>query len=328
MGCKYSVAVSSGTAALCLALKAIDIKDREVVTTPFSFFASTSSIIYANGIPIFVDIKKSDFNIDENLIEKSITDNTKVILPVSLFGQYPNVDKINSIAKEYNLKVVYDNCQAHGAEFMGKRFNGDICCYSFYPTKNMTTGEGGMVCTNDEDIYNKILSLRNHGQSVKHGKITKYNHNVISYNYRMTDIEANIGLNQLGILDFLNGKRFGNAAIYHKHLVRLEECDLVKLPKFGGNKLNVFNQYSILLKNYEDRDRLIQILKDNSIGYGVYYDKLIPENLCFKGLYNIEEYLMAKNISTRIISLPVHPNLNKEDIEYISKVVENGLKNG
>lgn len=306
MECKYAVAVSSGTAALCIGLKALDIRSGQVITTPFSFFASSSCIFYNNAIPEYVDIDKN-FLIDVDKIEQRINSCTKAILPVSLFGRYPNANKIQELAKKYNLKVIYDNCQAHNAEYNGIKIHGDICCYSLYPTKNMTTGEGGMICTNNEEIYIKLLQLRNHGQS------QKYIHETISYNYRMTNINAAIGIHQLKRLSMCNFRRKTNAEFYNYKLKKLP----IILPEIVEG--HVFNQYTIRLNNENERNKIIELLNANKIGFGIYYPTLLNEQPAINIKANVP---FAEEMTKEVLSLPVHPKVSKDDIALISEIIK------
>lgn len=208
IGTKYAVATSNGTTALHIALLSSGIKKGdEVITTPFSFIASATSILFCNAVPVFADIKTKTFNINPNKIEKAITKKTKAIMVVHLYGQSSEMDRIKEIANKKKLSLIEDACQAHGAENNGKRVGsiGDIGCFSFYPTKNMTTGEGGMITTNDHVIAEKVRLLRDHGQK------ERYEHVIVGYNYRMTNIAAAIGIEQLQKLEQFNKKRRENA---------------------------------------------------------------------------------------------------------------------
>ena len=210
IGTKYAVATSSGTTALEVALRAHGIKEGdEVITTPFTFIASANSILYTGARPVFVDIDPETFNIDPDLIEKAITKKTKAILPVHLYGSACDMTKIMQIAKKHHLDVIEDACQAHGAEWKNKKVGSfGTGTFSLYPTKNMTTGEGGMITTNDKEVYEQALLIRAHGSKVK------YYHDILGYNYRMTDIEGAIGIEQLKKLPKFNKARQANARVF------------------------------------------------------------------------------------------------------------------
>ena len=207
VGAKYGIATNSGTSALHVALLAAGIGEGdEVITTPFTFAATGNSILYTGARPVFVDIDPETFTIDPAKIEEAITDKTKAIMPVQLYGQSADMDAIMKIAKEHDLIVIEDAAQAHGAEYKGEMVGnlGDMACFSFYPTKNMTTSEGGMITTNSEEFAENAKVYRAHGSA------TKYHHDVLGYNFRMTDIAAAIGLEQLKKIDSFNEKRIAN----------------------------------------------------------------------------------------------------------------------
>ena len=293
IGAKYAVAVNSGTAALHCAYLALGLKKGdEVITTPFTFRATISMIEAVGAIPVFVDIK-DDFNIDEKLIEDAITKKTKAIVPVHLFGLPCNIDKITEIGKKYNLKVIEDAAQSCGAEYNGKKVGtfGDIGIFSFYPTKMITTGEGGMCVTNDIKIAEKIRMIRNHGMN-KEGKFE-----MLGYNYRMTDIAASIGLNQLEDIESNIHKRQYIATTYNYFLGKL-----VKIPRDTKNAIHVYNNYSFVVKN---RDYVLNNLQANGIGARVYYAE------SFANLSN------ANRIAKGIISIPIRPNLMTEESNHI-----------
>ena len=209
VGAEYGIAVNSGTAALHVALLSCGIGEGdEVITTPFTFIASGNSILYTGAKPVFADIDLCTYTMDPDSIEQLITENTKAILPVQLYGQSADMERINEIAEKHGLIVIEDAAQAHGATCNGKNVGslGDMSCFSFYPTKNMTTSEGGIITTDDEDLAENAKVFRAHGASVR------YHHNEIGYNFRMTDISAAIGLAQLDKIDGFNDKRIENAA--------------------------------------------------------------------------------------------------------------------
>ena len=219
VGAKYGIAVNSGTAALHVALLSCGIGEGdEVITTPFTFIASGNAIVYTGAKPVFADIDLKTYTLNPDSIEELITENTKAILPVQLYGQSANMDKINEIARKHGLIVIEDAAQAHGATSNGKKVGsmGDMACFSFYPTKNMTTSEGGIITTDDEDLAENAKMFRAHGATVR------YHHDAIGYNFRMTDISAAIGLAQLDKIDEFNDKRIENAAYLNEGLKDVE----------------------------------------------------------------------------------------------------------
>jgi len=318
---KYAVAVNSGTAALHLALMAMGIKEGdEVITTPFSFIASANSILYVNAKPVFADIDEKTFNISPDSIVEKITNKTKAIIPVHLYGQPCDMKAIMEIAHDYNLKILEDACQAHGAEYEGKKVGsfGDAAAFSFYPTKNMTTSEGGMITTNDEKIAEKAKIFRNHGQT------KRYYHEFIGYNMRMTDICAAIGIEQLKKLDKFNEKRIKNAEYLSE---KLKNVNGIKVPYVSKNVKHVFHQYTIKIENGK-RDEINKMLNDAGIGTGIHYPIPINEQVFYKKMnYNVNETPVAKEMTKKVLSLPIHPSVTREDLDYIAEKLKEIMKN-
>ena len=264
VGAKYGIATNSGTSALHVAILAAGIGEGdEVITTPFTFAATGNSILYTGAKPVFVDIDPETFTIDPAKIEEAITDKTKAIMPVQLYGQSADMDAIMKIAKEHDLIVIEDAAQAHGAEYNGVKVGnlGDMACFSFYPTKNMTTSEGGMITTNNEEFAENAKIYRAHGSA------TKYHHDVLGYNFRMTDIAAAIGLEQLKKIDGFNAKRIENAKYLNEGLAGI---DLIETPVLKDGCKHVYHQYTIKIKDGK-RDELSDYLIENGIGNGIYY---------------------------------------------------------
>ncbi|TCS83372.1 DegT/DnrJ/EryC1/StrS family aminotransferase [Tepidibacillus fermentans] len=313
---KYAVATSSGTTALHAAIEALNLpKDSEIVTTPFTFIASSNSILYSGLNPVFVDIDEKTFNIDPNKVENAVKENPKIraILVVHLYGLPVDMDAIMEIANRYDLKVIEDCAQAHGAEINGKKVGtiGDVATFSFYPTKNMTTSEGGMVVTNNEEIYKNTKLLINHGSP------ERYNHTILGYNYRMTNISAAIGLGQLERLDEFNNARIKNAMALNEGL---KDIDWLVTPYTPEHYKHVYHQYTV--KVLIDRDKVIQALQDNQIGYGIHY----PKPLHKQKVYTDRGYAglslpISEKMAEQVLSLPVHPALKDEDIGTIISVL-------
>jgi perosamine synthetase len=304
---KYAVTASNGTTALHLALLALGIgPGSEVITTPFSFIATANAILYVGAKPVFIDINQSTFNINPDQIESRITSRTKAILPVHLFGLPADMEKIMQIARKHNLIVIEDACQAHGAVFNGKKVGslGDVGCFSFYPTKNMTSGEGGMVTTNNKKLAQQIKILRNHGMQ------KKYHHDVLGYNFRMTDIHAAIGLVQLKKLDAANKKRIQNAAYLSKRL-----SDYVQIPSVPASYSHVFNQYTI--KIAKNRDKIQKELEKKGVGCAVYYPIPIHKQKIYKDMYKNQIFPIAEKMSKQVLSIPVRPGLTRKDLDTI-----------
>ena len=308
IGTKFAIATNSGTSALHTALASLGVKEGdEIITTTFSFIATASCILMQNAKPVFVDINQKTYNIEPHRIEQKITERTKAIIPVHLYGQPCDMGKIMEIAENHNVFVIEDAAQAHGAEYKGKKAGGfgDVGIFSFYPSKNMTTGEGGMLTTNNEEIAEKARMIRNHGQT------ERYMHEIIGYNYRMTNIAAAIGIAQLKKLDGLNERRIRNAEYYNKKL------EAVEMPFVAEGVKHVFHQYTIRVKN---RERFLKHLEKNEVGYGIYYPIPIHKQPLFKE-YNKIKLEIAEKASEEVVSIPVHPALSDEERKYIVEVI-------
>lgn len=315
LGCKYAICTNSGTAALHAALLGAGIaKGDLVITTPFSFIATSNAILYVGATPLFVDVEEETFNIDPDKVENLIRntkEKIKALIIVHIFGNPCNMDRIMEICEKYNIILIEDCAQAHGAEFKKKKVGtfGAVSAFSFYPTKNMTCGEGGMVVTNDDEIYNSVSKVINHGQ------VRRYEHDILGYNFRMTNISAAIGIEQLKKLDTFNDLRISNANRYMNGLSR----DKFTLPVLNNNIKHVFHQFSVICK--DNRNKVIDLLEKNQMGYGIYYPKIIPDQPLYKGLNLGSNCPISKRLSEEILSIPVHPALSKEDIDNIIKVL-------
>lgn len=311
VGVKHAVATSNGTTALHIALLANGISaGDEVITTPFTFIASANCVRYVGAKPVFVDIGK-DFNIDVNKIEEKISDKTKAILPIHLYGNPCNMKRIMEIADKYNLIVIEDACQAHGACFDGKRVGSfGTGCFSFYPTKNMTTAEGGMVTTDDDLVAERLRLLRAHGMKVR------YYHDVLGYNFRMTDVHAAIGVEQLKKLEGFNSKRREHAQYLNNGL---KDVEGLVLPSITDN--HVFHQYTIRVLN--DREKLVRHLDSKGVGSMIYY----PVPVHKQKVYALSEsFPVTEKFCEQVLSLPVHPGLLNEELDSIIKSVKGGLR--
>jgi perosamine synthetase len=310
----YGVSTSNGTTALHLALLALDIKEGDEVILPnFTFISSANVIKHCNAKPIFVDCKK-DGTIDPDLIEKKITNKTKVIMPVHLYGTPCDMDPILKIAKKYNLYIVEDCAEAHGAEYKGRKVGsfGNIGCFSFYANKIITTGEGGMCVTNNKSIAEKINLLKNHGMSTK----KKYWHEIIGFNYRMTNIQAAIGLAQLSKINrFIRLKR-RNAKLYNS---LLKDVKGIILPKESKYSKNVYWMYSILLEDTYpiSRDEFILRLRLKGIDSRPFFYPVTS----MPSYKSNEKFLITEDLSKKGINLPSSATLTKKEIIYISKKI-------
>ncbi len=312
IGVKYAVGVSNGTVALHTALKALGIKKGdEVITTPFSFIASANAILYVGAKPVFADIDPKTYNIDPDKVVKKIGDKTKALLIVHLYGQPCEIDSLMEIASEHNLYLVEDASQAHGAVYKKKKVGsfGDISTFSFYATKNMTTGEGGMIVTNNDRLMEKSRLIINHGQD------RKYNHIILGYNYRMNDIQAAIGLAQLKKLDALNEKRAEYAVYYNKMLSKLGNIKTPYHPKYVKH---VYHQYVIWV---DKRDNLMRYLLENDIQTAVHYPIPIYRQPLYRKLGYNEYHENAENASKHVLSIPIHPLLKKKELNKVVSTI-------
>ena len=315
IGAKYGIATNSGTSALHVALLACGIGEGdEVITTPFTFIASGNAIVYTGATPVFADIDLDTYTIDPDKIEDLITDKTKAILPVQLYGQAADMDKIREIAEKHDLKIIEDAAQAHGAEYNGEKVGtlGDIACFSFYPTKNMTTSEGGMITTNDEELAKKAQMFRAHGAS------ERYHHDEIGYNFRMTDIAAAIGLAQLNVIDEFNNKRISNANYLNE---QLKDVEGIVTPKSPDNYKHVYHQYTIRVEK-GNRDDWVEFLTNKGIGTGIHYPIPLYNQPIYKKLGIEGDCPLAEKAADNVISLPVHPSLTKEDLDLVVDAVK------
>lgn len=322
IGTKYAIATSSGTTALHIALIAAGVdKNDEVITSSFSFISTANTCLFVGAKPVFVDINKNDFNINPNLIETAVTKKTKVIMPVHLFGCPANMPIINRIARKYKLPIIEDACQSHGASIKGKNVGswGLAGCFSFYATKNMTSSEGGIITTNNKRFAEKCKLLRSHGSAVR------YYHDSLGFNFRMTDIEAAIGLEQLKKLPRANKKRFNNAQYLNKKI----KAPGIVLPKISIRPKHVVHQYTIKVTSncYASRKKLIEILQKNGIGYGIFYPVPIHKQKVYKKLGYQNKLPITEKMAQEVLSLPIHPLVTKKELDIIAGVINRACKN-
>ena len=318
VGSKHAYAVSSGTAALHISYLSILKQGDEVIVPAFTFISTASTVVYSNATPVFADIGEETFTIDPEDVNEKISSRTKAIAPVHLFGHAADMKTLGEIAEDHGLYLVNDAAQAHGTKIEGKDVGAldDLNCYSFYPTKNMTTGEGGMVTTNEKRFYEKGRLIRSHGQK------SKYYHTIFGLNYRMTDIAAVMGLNQLEKLDMFLEKRKRNAETLTK---ALEKIAGIRPPVIKSNVDHSFTVYSVLmdLSRFKcTRDEFVEALQAENIGCSVHYPIPLTKQPVFRENFKVDECPVAESVSERIFSLPVHPQLNKTELERIIEAVE------
>jgi perosamine synthetase len=320
IGGQQAVAVNSGTSALHLIIKSLDIKDGdEVITTPFSFISSANCILFERAKPVFVDIDPLTLNIDVNRIEEKITARTKAILAVDVFGYPADWDRLGPMAKRYNLKLVEDSCEALGAEYKGKKAGtfGDAAAFAFYPNKPMTTGEGGIVVTNDKEIADLCRSLRNQGRT---GSDEWLEHQRLGYNYRLSDINCALGIAQLERIEELLSKRERAAQMYD---ARLKDWAEAAIPfSSSGVKRSWFVYVIVLADQYsrENRDQILANLRERGIGCSNYFAPIHLQPFYAK-LFGFRpgDFPVTEHVSARTIALPFYGNLAEAEIDFVVK---------
>lgn len=315
-GVKHAIAVNSGTAALLVALQAKGIgKGDEVIVPPFTFIATANAVLFAGAKPVFADVDPETFNIDPARIREKITKQTRAIIPVDLYGQTAAMDLIMDLAEDHGLAVIEDACQAHGASIHGKKAGSfDVGCFSFYPTKNMTTSEGGMITSDDRAFDDKARMLRSHGSRIR------YYHELLGFNLRMTDISAAIGLAQMKKIDDYNNRRISNAALLTE---KLQGIPGIVVPSVRPGYRHVFHQYTIKVTPdfHLSRDEVIQRLNAAGIGTGVYYPVPIHQQQLYRELGFADSCPVSEMLSQQVISLPVHPSVTEQDIDFIARAI-------
>ncbi|GAA0827125.1 DegT/DnrJ/EryC1/StrS family aminotransferase [Clostridium tertium] len=339
IGVKHAISVGNGTDALVLALKSMGIGEGdEVITTPFTFFATAETISAVGATPVFVDVDKETFNIDVTKIEEKITSKTKAIMPVHIFGQSADMDEINEIAKKHNLYVIEDACQAVGGKYKGRKIGtlGDVACFSFFPTKNLgCAGDGGMIVTDNDEIAIIARALRTHGSGENGQKAynllnnieeeiktaegandtvynpLKYYNYLIGYNTRLDAIQAAILSVKLKEIDSWNAKRREIVQLYNE---ALQNSDLVT-PVARDYNDHVYHMYIL---QSENREEILTKLKEAGIATGVYYPVPLHLQKVYKNLeYKEGDMPVSEYLSHRTFAIPVYPELTKEQIDYI-----------
>jgi dTDP-4-amino-4,6-dideoxygalactose transaminase len=315
--CKFAVGASSGTDAILNSLMSMDIgAGDEIITTPFTFFATVGCISRTGAKAVFVDIDAKTFNMNPELIESAVTEKTKAIIPVHLFGQMADMDPIMEIAKKHDLAVIEDAAQSITSTYKGRKAGsiGSAGCFSFFPSKNLGgIGDGGMIVTNDEQLYHRLFIMRNHGSK------PKYYHKYIGGNFRLDPIQAAALLVKLPHLDEWSEARRRNAANYNKKF----SGTVVQTPYISPDCMSIFNQYVIRVHR---RDELVAHLRDNNVGCEVYYP--IPAHLqeCFSYLgYKEGDLPEAEQAAKEVLALPIYPELREEQLQYIASEIEKFL---
>lgn len=310
-GVEHAVAVCNGTAALHLALLAHGVgPGDEVITTPFSFVATGNSVLMTGARPVFVDIDEATFNLDVAQLEAAITPRTRAIMPVHLYGRPAAMDAIVALAERYELAIVEDAAQAIGAHYHGRPTGSfGTGCFSLYATKNIMSGEGGMITTSDPQVADRLRLLRSHGSRVR------YYHDSLGYNFRMTDLQAAIGLAQLGKLERFTEQRIANAAFLNQAIAHPQ----VLKPTTQPGTRHVFHQYTLRILG--DRAEAARQLSAAGVGTAIFYPLPIPQQPLYRDLGYDQALPVAERLSGEVLALPVHPSLTHDELAQIADAV-------
>lgn len=317
-GAKFAYAVANGTAALHLAYLSILNPGDEVIAPAFTFIATISTVHFSNGRPVLADVGPTDYLLDPEDVKEKITPKTKAIAPVPLFGNSCDMKAFTEIAEDHDLFIVNDCAQAHGTMYDGKDIGSydTLNTYSFYPTKTLTMGEGGMVTTNDEELYKKGCLLRSHGDDAR------YHHVIYGLNYRPTDISSAIGINQLAKLDdYLDAR--GKSGKYLKD--KIDKIEAVTPQSITPNSTPSYSYFTVRLELEQlkcTRNQFMDALKAENIDCGVHYPTALTQQPVVKGLYPPQYCPVSEDLSTRILSLPMHPFLTELELKYVVAGVE------
>ncbi|TSC91523.1 MAG: Glutamine--scyllo-inositol transaminase [Parcubacteria group bacterium Licking1014_17] len=318
IGTEHACAVNSGTAGLHLALITIGIgAGDEVITTPFSFVASSNAILYVGAKPVFVDIEPVTFNIDPEKIESKITSKTKAILVVHVFGQTADMGRIIKIARKYKLKIIEDACESIGAKYHGKKAGtfGNVAVFAFYPNKQMTTGEGGIIVTDNKRIHALCCSLRNQGRAANMGWL---DHKYLGYNYRLDEMSAALGVSQIKKINFLINKKKEIAGWYNEFL---KDSDVINPPVIGPGRDHSWFVYVITVnKNRKQRDEIIKNLDKAGVHAKTYFPSIHLFSF-YRKSFNFKrgDFPVSEKISNGSIALPFYIGISKDDVKYICR---------
>lgn len=305
-GVRHAIAVSNGTTALMVALAAHGIgPGDEVITSPFTFIATVNAILYAGAQPVFVDVDEATFNLDPVLVEEKITPRTKAILPVHLYGYVCDMGALQALAERRGLVIIEDACQSVMASYQGRRAGSfGTGAFSFYATKNLMTGEGGMITTDDDAVAQSCRLIRNHGMQ------RRYYHEQMGFNFRITDLQSAIGLAQMERLADFTARRQENAAYFNQHI------HSVITPQVKAGYEHAWHQYTVRIPG-GSRDAAAKCLGDAGIGTGIYYPVPAHQQGYVEARLGRQHYPVAERLSGEVLSLPVHPQLTREELEKI-----------
>lgn len=329
---KYSVASSTGTSALDIAVQSLNLNKGEIITTPFTFAASTNCILFNGLLPVYADIKPDTFNIDPNYIRSKINKKTKAIIYVDYAGQPCEIQEIKEIADEHDLYLIEDAAHALGAEYKKQKIGifADITTFSFHPVKHITTGEGGMCTTNHEELSEKMKMLRNHGidKDVKsrHGNNAGYEYDIkyLARNYRLTDFQSALGISQLKKINKSITKRNEIANKYEKLFSNIEGLNI---PIIKNNIRHAWHLYPILFKKGK-RDKIFSYMRRKNIGVNVHYIPTYHFTYHKEVLtVNPQDYPITEDIFSRVMSIPMFPNVTDDDIDYVCATIKDAILN-
>jgi dTDP-4-amino-4,6-dideoxygalactose transaminase len=324
VGVKHAIAVNNGTTSLVASLQVMDLEPGdEVLTSPFTFVATVNAALEAGASVTFADINESDFNLNPASVREQVTSRTKVLIPVHLYGQTADMGPLMDIAQANDLFVLEDSAQSHGATYEGKQAGSfGIGSFSFYATKNLTTGEGGIITTNDDKLADRLRVLRNQGMR------ERYVYEVAGHNYRMTDLQAAVVIPQLDRYSATIAQRRENAAILTAGLEGVK--GLVTPPTFE-NRGHVWHQYTIRVTEESSvtREEVVRKIQEAGVGAGIYYPKLIGDYEAYSAnpRVKISETPVAKKIASQVISIPVHQGLSRDDLNRVIEVVTEAIRN-
>lgn len=310
VGVDHAIATASGTAALHTMLEAAGIGEGDtVLTSPFSFVASANAAVHAGADPVFADVRRDTLNLDPAACREVLESrDVDAIMPVHLYGLPAAMDEFGALAEEYDCRLFEDAAQAHGAEHAGQPAGGlaDAGAFSFYPTKNMTTAEGGMITTDDPDLAERARRL------IDHGRVGRYEHAVVGYNYRLTNVAAAIGRDQLQRLPGWVDDRRENAAALRRELADVETVEPLADPT---GRRHAYHQFTARV---DRREAVIDVLESNDVGHAVYYPRTIPDQPAYDA---VEDIPVARAATESVLSLPVHPSVDRAGVETIGRVV-------
>ncbi len=332
-GVKRAISFNSCTSALEVAIRSLGLKG-DIIVPSFTFVASANAIVTAGCTPVFIDIREDTRNMNEELIEGLITSNTAAIMPVHYGGQMCNMDRIMEIAKRYNLAVIEDSAECIGGTFDNKRSGSfGIGCFSFYPTKNITCGEGGMITTNDKELAKKMATLHAHGVDSSAFEREKLERpwlraaSVAGFNHRLTDIQAAIGIEQLKKVEFLNEQRRTQAQYLNEKLSELSP--LIKTPAEAKGCKHVYQMYTILLDKSINRSVFIAKLKEKGISASVHFDPPVHLQPFYQKMYAADRLNLkvTEQVAEIIVTLPFYPGMSQEQLDYMVKTITEVIEN-